>query len=186
MVNYVLSKLSGSPSETKMALELAEKALAEMGQTSRHAMDVVQRIANNQRPAARLFVVPVGQSCARVTLGDRNDGAIPIDKPRRDSIDAPEPIEIGETGRFSILLSELDLKNRTCKFSILGEPEADSEDRRINGDITDPMLHAANNPYSLALANQRPLEVAAKPQLKDGQIEKLYISDVGTQTALLA
>lgn len=183
--NYVIAKLGGHSSEAKMAFDLAEKALVEMGQTSRHAIDAVERIAAHQRPAARMFVVPIGQSCSHVLVGEPDDGAIPIDKPMRDAIEAPDPTEIGPTQTFRILISELDLKNRTCKFSFLDDPEPD-EEHRLNGEIIDPILHAPNNPYSAALASQTTLEVVAKPELKDGEIERLYIMDARSPVLLPA
>src|SRR5258708_6603111 len=50
-------------------------------------------------------------------------------------------------------------------------------DHRVSGEITDPQLHMANNPYSVALATQRWLSVVAKPELREGELERLYISD---------
>jgi hypothetical protein len=159
--------------------------MAEVGQTSRHAMDVVERIATNHRPAARLLVVPIGESCSHVCLGETVDGAEPIDKAMRDAIEAPEPVEIGPSGIYRILISEVDLMNRSCKFTILGEPAA-SDDHRINGEITDPIFHTPGNPYTAAMNAQRPISVIAKPQIKDGDIEKLYISDIAPSTPLIA
>src|SRR6266540_657045 len=118
IVNYALKKLAGNKSEAEMAFGLVEKAMAEVGQTSRHAMDVVERIATNNRPAARLFVVPIGESCTHVCLGETVDGAEPIDKAMRDAIEAPEPVEISPSGTYRVLISEIDLINRSCKFTI--------------------------------------------------------------------
>jgi hypothetical protein len=176
IVNSVVASLSSSqPSEAKMALELAEKALAEVGQTSRHAIDAVARIAANQRPSVKLLVAPVGESCSYMRVGDPEYGALSIDKPMRDAIEAPDPIEIGPSGFFDILLSELDLKNKSCKFMLRNE---DDPEHRITGEITDPILLTPNNPYSAALASQRWIGVVGKPVLKEGEVEKLYISDV--------
>lgn len=181
--NYVIAKLGGHSNEAKMAFDLAEKALSEMGQTSRHAIDAVERIATNQRPAARLFVVSIGESCSYVTVGEQSDGAISVDKSMRDAIEAPDPREIGSTQTFRIFISELDLKNRTCMVSFLDDPEPDQE-YRLSGEISDPVLHAPNNPYSAALASQTTLEVIAKPELRDGEIEKLYILDARSPALL--
>jgi hypothetical protein len=165
-----------------MAMDVAKKALEEMGQTSRAAIEAVERIALSQRPAVRLFVSPVGESCATARIGEDANGAILIDKPTRDAIEGPEPIEIGDTGRFEILLSELDLKNRSCKFSIRDD---DDQDHRTNGEITDPILITPNNPYTAALNAQRWIAVVGKPQLKDGELERLYISDLAPTTLLI-
>ncbi len=175
IVNYAIAKLGGRKNEAQMAIELAEKALNEMGQTSRTAIEAIERVALSQRPAVRLLVAPVGQSCATAQIGEINNGAIVIDKPTRTAIESPEPIEIGATSSFDILLSELDLKNKSCKFSLRND---DDPEHRTNGEITDPILLAPNNPYSDALAAQIWLSVIGKPQLKDGEIERLYIADL--------
>jgi len=158
-----------------MAMDVAAKALEEMGKTSRAAIDAIERVATSQRPAVKLFVAPIGQTCATAQVGDQESGAILVDKPTRDAIEGPEPIEIGDTSQFEILLSELDLKNKSCKFSLRDE---DDPDRRTNGEITDPVLSTPNNPYATALNGQRWLTVWGKPQLKEGEIERLYISDL--------
>jgi hypothetical protein len=175
IVNYAIAKLGGRKNEAQMAIELADKALTEMGHTSRAAIGAIERVALNQRPAVKLFISPVGESCASARIGETHNGAITIDKPTRDAIEATEPVEIGLTGRFEVLLSELDLKNRSGKFSLRDDEDLD---HRTNGEITDPVLLTPNNPYSAALDAQRWLAVMGKPQLKEGEIEKLYISDL--------
>lgn len=180
--SYVVSKL-GSPkkSDVQAAMEVVEKSLAESGQTMRHAIDAVERIALNQRPAARLFVAPIGDTCEFVRVGKTIDGAVLVDREMRAQIEQSDPVQIGNATAYEILLSELDLKNRSCKFALRSEADPD---RRISGDITDPIIFNANNPYSVALSQQRWLPVIAKAQLKDGEIEKLFISDIAAQKAL--
>lgn len=145
IVNYAIAKLGGHKSEAEMALELADKALTEMGQTSRAAISAIEKVALNQRPAIKLFVAPIGESCSTARIGEKINGAIAIDRPMRDAIESPEPIDIGPTGNYDILLSELDLKNKSCKFSIRDD---DEPEHRTNGEITDPIILSPNNPYS--------------------------------------
>lgn len=176
--SYVITKL-GSPkkSDVQAAMDVVEKAVTELGQTSRHAMDAVARIATNQRPAIKLFVSPIGETCNSVRVGKTIDGAISVDRAMRDQIEQPDPVQIGGAASFEILLSELDLKNRSCKFALRSEEDPE---HRIVGEITDPIVQNANNPYSEALSKQRWLSVVAKPQLKEGEIEKLFISDIAS------
>jgi hypothetical protein len=98
----------------------------------------------------------------------------------RSAIDAPDPVEITDTRSYEIFISELDTKNRTCKFSL----RDDDPDHRISGEITDPVIQAAHNPYLEAFAAQRWVSVLGKAQLKDGEMEKLFISDVHTSRLL--
>jgi hypothetical protein len=59
--------------------------------------------------------------------------------------------------------------------------DQDNLDDRFNGEITDPVAQSPKNPYSTALNNQRWLWVRAKAQVRDGELEKLYISDLSTR-----
>jgi hypothetical protein len=175
IVNYAISKVGGHKKESEMAFDLAKTALAEMGHTARHSIDAIERVATSQRPAIKLFVSPIGVSCNTAQVGEQENGAVLVDRTMRNAIEGPEPVEIGESAQYEILLSELDLKNKSCKFSMRDD---DEPEQRTNGEITDPILLAPNNPYSAALNGQRWLSVIGKPQLKDGDIERLYISDL--------
>jgi hypothetical protein len=185
ILKYVIGRLSAQPSDSdvKAMLGTVEKAMAEVGQTSRHAIDAVERMATYQRPAARLLVHPIGVSCASLSIGEPSQDGLLINRTMRDAIDAPESLVVGAARRYEILLSELDLKNRSCKFSL--RAEADPE-HRVNGEITDPILHVPNNAYCIALTEQRWLSVIAKPELKDGEIERLYISDIAAPPSVAA
>jgi hypothetical protein len=172
--NFAVARLSGRKRESEMAFGIAETALREMGHTSRAAIEAVERIALNQRPAVRLFVSPIGESCGSARVGDQSNGAIEIDKTTRDAIDAAEPFEIGQFSQFDILISELDLVNRSCKFAVR---DSDDPDHRLTGIIVDPVLEKPENPYSKSMSLQRWLQVIAKPELRDGEVERLYISE---------
>ena len=180
-VNYVVAKVTGQSSDVKRTLDSLDRAVAELGQTARHGYDALERMAAQQRPAARNLVVPIGQSCNVIYLGSKDDGAIPIDGAAKAAIDAPDPVEISDTAPYEIFISELDHKNRTCKFSL----RDDDAEHRINGEITDPVIQAARNPYLEAFAAQRWITVLGKAQIKDGEMEKLFISDAQA-TKLLA
>lgn len=175
IVNYAVATIAGKKSETVAAMETVQKAMAEVGHTSRHAMDVVERIAANNRPSIRLLVTPVGTACETMRIGKPADGAIQIDQEMRAAIDAPDPIQISPAKQFDVLLSELDLKNGSCKFALR---DSDDPDHRVIGDITDPLIYVPDNPYSQALSSQRWLSVTAKAEIKDGELTKLFISDV--------
>ncbi|RTE92826.1 hypothetical protein [Bradyrhizobium sp. LVM 105] len=180
IVNYAVSKLSGKKSETQMAQEIAVKALEEMGHTSRTAIEAMERLALAQRPAVKLFVAPIGQSCEVARIGREDYGAVPIDPAMRQLIDTSEPPLITDTADYEILISELDLRNKSCKFSLRNQ---DNPDDRFSGEITDPITQTPQNPYSEALNKQRWLRVKAKAQFRNGEMEKLFISDV-TQALL--
>jgi hypothetical protein len=180
IVSFAISRYSPEPvkpSETAMALETVQKAMAELGQTSRHAIDAVVRMAEQQRPAARQLVFPIGLSCETLMVGSITNGAIPIDRSLRAAIDAPDVIEVFPAQHHEILISEMDRVNRSCKFALRSEEESD---RRITGEITDPIIQMPNDPYSAAFSAQRWLTVMGKLQVKAGDADKLFISDIVT------
>jgi hypothetical protein len=181
IVNFALARFGGRMTEAGALQAVAIKAMEEVGHTSRAAIEAMERVVTSQRPAARLFASPVGQSCAIAQIGRSQDGAVAIDKATRDAIDAPETLEVGPTAVYEILISELDLKNRTCKFALRDD---DNDDARYNGEITDPVIRQPHNPYSAALDDQKWIPVKGKPQLKDGDIERLYISDLASLLTL--
>jgi hypothetical protein len=179
IISYVIEKAAPKgKSDVQAALATVEKSVAELGHTSRHAIDAVERIAANQRPAIRLFVAPIGQTCDSIQVGEAKDGAILVDRERRALIESPDKIQIGSASRFDILLSELDLKNQTCKFAIKS-PDFDLE-KRFSGQITDPIVQNPDSPYSIAFSKQTWLSVVAKPKLENGELDKLFISDLAT------
>jgi hypothetical protein len=161
-----------------MAEQIALKALEEMGHTSRTAIEAMERLASSQRPAVRLFVSPVGESCGVASIGDPAFGAVAIDRDMRQAIEASDPIEISGAAEYEVLISEFDLKNRSCKFSLRDQ---DDPNDRFNGEITDPVAQLPQNPYSDALNSQRWIRVKAKAQLKSGELEKLFISDLASR-----
>jgi hypothetical protein len=178
IINYAISKVGGRTSEADMARDIAIKALEEMGHTSRTTVEAMERVVLAQRPSIKLFVSPVGESCSFARIGDPAYGAISVDIATREKIDAPEPAEIKETTDYEILITEFDYKNRSCKFSLRDQTNPND---RFNGEITDPVAQSPKNPYSSALDNQRWLWVRAKAQVKDGELDKLYISDLSAR-----
>lgn len=177
IVNYTISKFAGRESDAGTAKQIAETALIEMGHTSRTAIAAMERVVLSEKPAARMFVSPVGQTCETAQVGSAANGALAINRAMRDVIDESGFVEIGPETTFEILLSELDLKNRSCKFQIHGVEE---EDQRLSGEITDPVLLLPHNPYSAAIDNQRWLAVKGKAQFREGEMERLYISNALT------
>jgi hypothetical protein len=168
IVNYAIAKVGGRNKEADMARDIAIKALEEMGHTSRATVEAMERVVLAQRPAIKLFVSPVGESCNIARIGDPSYGAISVDVATREIIDAPELTEIKETTDYEILISEFDYKNRSCKFSL--RDQANPNDR-LNGEITDPVAQSPKNPYSTALDNQQWLWVRAKAEIKDGELD---------------
>jgi hypothetical protein len=178
IVNYAISRVGGRSKEAEMARDIAIKSLEEMGHTSRTAIEAMERVVSAQRPAIKLFVSPVGDSCNLARIGDPEYGAISVDVATRAVIDSPQAAEILNGRDYEILISEFDLKNHSCKFSMRNQ---DEPNHRFNGEITDPVAQLPKNPYSAALDNQQWIWVHAKAQVRNGELERLFISDLASR-----
>lgn len=176
VVNYMLAKFSGKPSEAKQAMDIALTAIEANREVTLASMELVrqaiERASDDQRPAVRAFAAPVGESVRSAIIGERAT-AVMIDQAARIIIDHNEPVEIGPAQTITVSISELDIKTGTCKIAMHG----DNPSERYIGDITDPDVQNPRNPYSAALDSQGWIRVVAKPHLRDGKIAKLTISD---------
>lgn len=175
ITNFALSRWAGRKKEMDAANAVAVKALEEMGHTSRHAMEMVERVALSNHPAVKQLVNPVGLSAHTMQIGQISTGAFKLDSLDKTEINKAASIEIGEERTFTVQITELDLINQTCKVSIVGD---DAPRKRIAGQITDPQITVPNNPYSSAFDSHTTLSVKCKPQYLDGELEKLFISDI--------
>lgn len=184
IVNYVIAKFAGRPSDMETTLQVVETAMQEQGATSRAAIDamrdVVRTMADAQRPAARKFVSPIGQSCATALLGSPTNGAIPIDRPMKDAINSEGTPEITDERTYRVLISELDIQAHSCKLSVEGD---DDVDRRYPADITDPVVAIPHNVYVTAMAAQKWMFIRAKTRIVDGDLDRFYISNATDQAA---
>lgn len=178
IVSYVLTTTDEKPKslpENQVMYETLQKAMAELGHTSRHAMDAVVRMGEQQRQAMRDVVAPVGLTCDTLTIGAVANGAIPIDRTVRAEIEAPVQIEVDSAKRHEIMISEMDRVNQSCKFAFKSDGNSD---RRYSGHITDPIIQTPSDPYSEAFSKQRWITVIGKLQMKGGEPDKLFISDI--------
>lgn len=76
---------------------------------------------------------------------------------------------------MTVQITELDLVTKSCKVALIGDEQ---KNKRLPGQITDPQIAVPNNPYSSAFDSQTPINVKCKPQYADGELERIYISDV--------
>lgn len=176
IVNYMLATLSAKPSEAGKAMELVRDAIQANKEVTLKSLELaekaVEKAGSEQRPAARSFVVPVGESVATAFIGER-DKAVIIDLDARREIDSDEPVEIEPSKMVTVLITELDVKTGACKVQIHG----DASNERYAGVITDPVVQNPKSPYSAALDSQGWLKVVAKTHVANGEIQKLTISD---------
>ena len=179
IMTYILAKFGGRPTEAALAIELAKTAVMEMGSSSRASAEAIAKaiesMAASQRGNARALVAPIGETCSTLIVGNPDTASLVVDKSVRDAIYENDPIEITDAKPYEVKISEIDIVRKTCKVSFIDD---DQSDRRFDGIITDPTIGLPNNKYVNALALINPIKVIAKAQLKNGELHKLYISDI--------
>lgn len=175
LVNATIAKWAGKSKQMDAANDIAVKALEEMGHTSRAAIQLAERVTLANHGAVKQIVNPIGISAGTIQIGHSTSGAFPVTEQDRAEIEKTEPIEIGAERTMVVQITELDLVTKSCKLSIVGD---DQMNRRVPGQITDPQIAVPNNPYSSAFDSQQPISVKCKPQYADGELDRLYISDV--------
>jgi len=175
LVNATIARWAGRAKEAETANNVAVRALEEMGHTARSAMQMAERVAMANLASTRQLVSPIGLTAQTMQIGHADSGAFQITLQDRQEIGKSEPIDIGDEQVLSVRISELDLVTKTCKVSLVAE---DYAGRRISGQITDPQILVPNNPYSTAFDSQTPLFIKCKPQYADGELDRLYISDI--------
>ncbi|SDP46346.1 hypothetical protein SAMN05428967_2233 [Phyllobacterium sp. YR620] len=177
VVNATIAKWAGRKKEVDIANSVAIKALEEMGHTTRAAIEMVERVALANHSAAKMLVNPIGFSAETVQIGSVSSGAFAITASDRSEIEKQVAVEIGDETTLSLKITELDLITHSCKVSVI---ENQQETKRIPGQITDPQISVPNNPYSSAFDSQSVISVKCKPQYSNGEIEKLFISDIAS------
>jgi len=182
LITYIFKRAAGQREEMKHLQASLETAIRELGSRDSavvsRLLDTVDRMADSLAPSVRLAVDPIGKTASTLSVGS-------LDRTRETNIGAAEkeailqraPAEIDQERTYHILITSLDVEGGTCRLSLINDPDAP----RISGRITDPMVLMPDNKYALSMAAHRPIVVRAKASLRDGIIEKLFISDVASE-----
>ena len=178
VITYIFTRSANKREEMRNLRLALETAIRELGhrddaQVSR-VLDTVDRMTDSLRGAARLAVSPIGRTASKLTVGDADPSGsrVVIEQPERDAIFSSDDLEVGSVIENEIFITELDLINGSCKFNFAGD-----SGKRIAGRITDPALMVPRNPYTTALTDKISIRVVGKPLLKNGDIDRLVISD---------
>lgn len=179
VIGYIFKRAANQREEMKHLQSALEVAIKQLGHRDQPVVDrlltTIDRMADALRPAVKQAVAPVGVSAATMTVASAEGGVwrgVIVGEAEKEAIVADNPPEIGVESTFHVRLTELDILNGACKVTFRDRPDV-----RYRGKITDPVIGQPNNPYVLALAEQVEIAVRAKPALRDGEIERLFISD---------
>lgn len=179
LITYIFQFFGGRKEEMKHLRAIAEAAIKQVGHRDdavvTRLLDTVDRMAETLRPAVRQAVKPIGTTAQTMTIGGSVGGPpLVVDKAMRDAIDAESPIEVGDEVTMLFRFVEMNLDSRTCRVAL--DNEADD---KFAAEITDPEMQIPNNAYATAFAAQTRLSVRAKPTIRNGAVERWYISAHG-------
>jgi hypothetical protein len=178
IINSVLNKKS----ESEMLIDVLHDTIRRNDEFNRevHAaqmtdkawlQDMVGVLAAKHRPAIRTIPEPIGRSVREMQIG-KDDVGPSLDEAEAEVLRARQPMEVGDLATYTVTVEGVFKTNGACKLRIL-----DGGDEVVSGKITDPALDHAPNIYTTALNEGLPLQVSAKPTLKNGRVHTLYVSD---------
>lgn len=104
-------------------------------------------------------------------IGDSSDATV-IDEPAAEVLRSPETLSLGDKEEYEVKIHGVFKTNGACRVEILGE----SKKKIVSGKIADPELGKPGNVYTRALNEGLVLNVVAQPTIKDGKINKLFIT----------
>lgn len=178
LITAIFAHFRGRSEEMKHLRAVAEEAIRAAGhrdeQVIDRMLDTIDKMAEKLAPAVRQAVEPVGKTARTMTVGDASgERRVVVDKAMKDAICASGNLSLGDERQIVVRFVEMNLENRTCKLRLSEDDESDS---RQNGEITDPEFLLPDNAYARAFSAKHDLEVRARPTLRDGEIERWYIS----------
>ncbi|MEG0241285.1 MAG: hypothetical protein RR726_02460 [Pseudomonas sp.] len=182
VLTYVYQRNSGNKEEMKHLRELFEKQLGFNQKVSERMLDTIDRLSDGLQPSVKKSVAPIGETCDRIDLYTGGNIHKTIDLAEKEAILDEEPTVILPEREYSVLITEMDRLRRTCKVSFTGPDSEEGVDeegapRRLNGEITDPVVTLEESPYLSAFITGKPVLVKAKAMMRNSLISKLYISD---------
>lgn len=177
-ISYVFKRAANQRAEMKELRGALDLAIRELGTKDQKVVDrmlsTIDKMADALRPAAKQAVAPIGRTASTLSFSspESTPHEVVVDEADRDAILADNDLDVGEETTFKILITELDMETGGCRVTF-----PDATDERILGRITDPAFAMPNNPYAVAMAAKSWFSVKAKPTLRDGVIERLFISN---------
>lgn len=172
LVTYIIARAANKREEVKHLAEALRIALSTNGQRDQALVDrmfqTIDKLADSLRPAVKQAVTPIGGSAGQITVA----GSV-FDQADKDEITALAPSEVTNERGWSATITELDRENATGKVRLEGDDES-----RIPINITDPLFRVQDNPYMRAFTNGSTITLVAKAELSEGDVKRLYVSNV--------
>lgn len=178
IVAFVVAKASGNREEMKLLSQRLEQAIKELGNRDQQVIDrmmsTIEKMADALRPSVRNAVEPVGRECDTLTIGKKTDPyKTTIDKATRDAIWSEGDVTLTDLRDWEVVFTELDKESKTGKVRLVG----DESNTRIKADVSDPAFLMPDNKYLASYAHNQVITIKAKAMLKEGELDRFYVSD---------
>lgn len=178
----VVKSILNRKSEATLAIEKLHDLASQHIEFSRHVhegqmqdkawmQDMVGLLVSQNRGALREVPEPVGRSVRQMQIGAPTIGPA-VDEPAAEVLRARDAMQVGDAAEYDVTVEGVFKTNGACRLKILGD-----ENRVVAGKITDPALEHSGNIYTTALNEGLALHVTAKPTLKEGVVQTLFVSD---------
>jgi hypothetical protein len=174
LMHRASKKQDSNSTSNDSLLQTVRELAGQNSELTNRLLGLLEVMVQDLRPSVKKALAPIGTSCRTITVitPQRTDS---YDESDKEALFMMQGDEITELLDWVVLITELDLERGTCKARLVN----DSDDKRINAIVTDPLLKQVNNPYSLAMAAGEPLPVKAKALIQSSIVKKLFISDIG-------
>lgn len=182
-VKSVFARRSGRPvAEVMKSLEvidamhdrehrMMEKVFDGQLATQARLLNVIDHLTNQNTGAMAQMSSPVGRTSRAMVHFEGRADEVRVDEPMAEVFRSKGDEELGDQATFRAKLQMIDKLAGTCKVQI------DGADGTFKGKITDPALSSPGNIYTHAFDTDEWVIITAKPTLREGEIQRLYISD---------
>lgn len=133
--------------------------------------DHISQITEASRQALADTAAPVGRSCRREQVYPQDLDGVNIDEAVAQSLKSKGEIQVEEARQMTLVMHAVNVDTGSGRAEVVGEPGL------LSIKITDPALAVPENVYTQSLDRQVPITATAKPTIRDGAINRLYISD---------
>lgn len=175
---YIWNVLTGKKEEMKhlrAMLELSIKELSSKADNSK-MLETIDKMATGLISAAKDATKPIGNSCNTLKFAtekdNKRDYIVELDIEDKRAIGGGD-IEVTPEESYRVLISELDMKNFTCKVSLV-----DDLFTRFDAKITDPQIELPDNGYVIAMAKKSVITIKAKRKIQQETTKQFIISDI--------
>jgi hypothetical protein len=138
---------------------------------------MILSMARENRASVRQLPDPVGKTVNHMQIGDSSEATL-IDEPAAEVLRSPDTLSLGDKEEYQVRIHGVFKTNGACRIEILGQPKS----KIVSGKIADLELGKPGNVYTRALNEGLVLKVVAQPTIKEGKINRLFITHAEPET----